>query len=109
MGDIFAADILDWQQVRPELTSGVQGRTLLDGGVKIVLTRVGPGGGFPPHRDAYGHLFYFLSGTGIVRVGENEAEAVPGLVVRVSPGELHSYENAGSADLTLISVNVPPP
>jgi hypothetical protein len=32
MREIFEADSLDWQQVRPEVTSGVYGRTLLDTG-----------------------------------------------------------------------------
>ena len=106
MSEIFAADLLEWRQVRPEVTSGVYGRTLLDAGVRIVLTRVDPGGGFRPHRDPYGHMFYFLTGEGIIRVEENSAQAAPGLVVQVAPGELHSYENTGSSVLTLLSVNI---
>ena len=108
MGEIFGADTLEWQPVRPDAARSVYGKTLLDAGVKIVLTRVAPGGNFSPHRDPYGHMFYFLAGTGIVRVEEKEMPAVPGLVVRVAPGELHSYENTGDGDLTLITVNVPP-
>ncbi len=107
MGKIFGTDSLEWQPVRPDVTREVYGKTLLEGGMKIVLTRVAPGGIFAPHRDPYGHLFYFLAGCGTVRVGDRETEAGPGLVVRVAPGELHSYENTGADDLTLISVNVP--
>ncbi len=107
MSEIFRTEALEWQPVRPDVTQGVYGKTLLDVGMKIVLTRVAPGGSFAPHRDPYGHLFYFLAGCGIVRVGDWETEAGPGLVVRVAPGELHSYENTGADDLTLISVNVP--
>jgi mannose-6-phosphate isomerase-like protein (cupin superfamily) len=108
MSEIFEADLLEWQPVRPEIASGVFGRTFLDDGVKIVLTRLAPGGSFAPHRDPYGHLFYFLAGEGVVRIGEREMHAVSGLVVRVDPGELHSYENTGTGDLMLVSVNVPP-
>jgi len=108
MSDIFKADDLEWQPVRPEMTNGVFGKTLLDGIVKIVLTQVTPGGGFLSHRDPYGHLFYFLVGEGIVRVEGTELRAGPGLVVRVAPGESHSYENRGSGDMNLISVNLPP-
>ena len=108
MSEIFTVDVLDWQPVRPEVTCGVYGKALLEDGVKIVLTRVAPGGSFSPHRDPYGHLFYFLAGEGIVRVEEREMRAGPGLVVRVEPGESHSYENTGREDLTLISANVPP-
>jgi hypothetical protein len=42
-----------------------------------------------------------------VRVGEEESRARPGLVVRVAAGEDHSYENRGTEELRLISVNVP--
>lgn len=108
MGEIFDADTLDWQPVRPDAARDVYGKALLDAGVKIVLTRVAPGGSFSPHRDPYGHMFYFLAGAGIVRVEEKEIPTGPGVVVRVAPGELHSYENTGDGDLTLISVNVPP-
>ncbi len=98
---------VEWQAVRPELTRGVYGRTLYDDGVKVVLTRVAPGGIFRTHRDDYGHVFYFLSGEGVVAVAGSRFEARPELVVRVTAGELHSYENTGTQDLMLISLNVP--
>ena len=100
-------DALDWQALRPDVAHGVFGKTLLDDGTKMMLVRVEPGGGFASHCDGYGHLFYFLSGEGSVRVGEEESRARPGLVVRVAAGEAHSYENGGAAELLLISVNVP--
>ena len=109
MGQIVDVAELEWQPVRPDVAREVVGKTLLADGVKIVLTRVVPGGGFSMHRDDYGHLFYFLGGEGIVRVGENQYPAHPGLVVRVAAGEPHAYENTGSVDLTLLSVNVPGP
>ncbi len=108
MGEIFETEALEWQPVRPDVTREVYGKTLLEDDMKIVLTRVAPGGSFAPHRDPYGHLFYFLAGSGIVRVGDRKTEAGPGLAVRVAPGEPHSYENTGSDDLMLISVNLPP-
>ncbi len=108
MSNIFTTDSMEWQPVRPEITRNVFGKTLFDDGMKVVLTRVAPGGGFPSHRDPYGHLFYFLSGEGIVRLEETEIPVQPGLVVRVAPGEQHSYENRGTDDLLLVSVNLPP-
>jgi quercetin dioxygenase-like cupin family protein len=98
---------LEWQPVRPDLAQGVYGKTLMANGLKVVLTCVAPGGGFPVHRDDYGHLFYFLSGEGFVRVGEKQLEARPGLVVRVAVGEAHAYGNTGTEDMTLVSLNVP--
>jgi tRNA-Thr(GGU) m(6)t(6)A37 methyltransferase TsaA len=100
---------LEWQPIRPDVAHGVHGKTILDEGVKVVLTRVVPGGAFAAHRDAYGHAFYFLSGEGLVTVGERRFAVQPGQVVRVAAGEVHAYENTGPADLLLISLNVPAP
>lgn len=98
---------LEWQPVRPDVARGVYGKTLLAEGVKVVLTRVAPGGRFSMHQDDYGHLFYFLDGEGLVWVGEKRFKAQAGLAVRVAAGEAHAYENTGTKALTLISVNVP--
>ena len=111
MNSSMAVDVtsLEWEPVRPDVSRQVYGKTLLADGVKVVLTRVAPGGAFPLHRDPYGHLFYFLDGQGLVYVGDARLEARPGLVVRVARGEAHGYENTGAGDLTLISMNVPEP
>jgi mannose-6-phosphate isomerase-like protein (cupin superfamily) len=107
MAEAFGIDSLEWLPVRPAITEGVFGRTLMSDGTKIVLTRVAPGGKFSNHRDNYDHLFYFLSGQGIVRAGEMAFDARPGLVLRVPAGEVHSYENTGAVDLELLSLNLP--
>lgn len=107
MSQIREVASIEWEPVRPEVTHDIFGRTLMADGVKVVLTRVAPGGEFRTHRDQYGHLFYFLSGEGIVRVNDQEVKAKPGLIVRVLPGEAHAYANIGTEDLTLISLNLP--
>ncbi len=107
MSQISQVTTLDWEPVRPEVTHDIFGRTLMADGVKVVLTRVAPGGAFKTHRDKYGHLFYFLSGEGIIRVNEQEVKAQPGLIVRIMPGEAHAYANTGKEDLVLISLNLP--
>jgi quercetin dioxygenase-like cupin family protein len=106
VGKVFDAASLEWQPVRPDVATGVFGKTLLANGLKVVLTRVEPGGRFSAHRDDYGHLFYFLSGQGLVSVGGKEFEARPGLTVKVTKGEDHAYENTGTEELMLISVNI---
>jgi mannose-6-phosphate isomerase-like protein (cupin superfamily) len=98
---------LEWMAVRPDVAQQVYGKSLLDEGTKMVLIRVAPGGGFAPHRDAYGHLFFFLAGEGVAGVGEVEVPAKPGLIVRIAAGEPHWYRNTGQEELTLISVNIP--
>ncbi len=107
MSIVFDAGSLEWKPVRPDMTRGVYGKTLSTDGVKIVLTRVEPGGSVSRHIDDYGHLFYFLSGEGLIRLGQRQSRAREGTVVRVEEGEAHAYENTGTEDLTLISVNMP--
>ncbi len=106
MAKLIDTNLQDWQPVRPALTEGVSGQLLRDGPTKIVLTRVMPGGVFLPHRDSYGHLFYFLSGAGMVLLGEERIEVGAGICLQIEAGELHGYENCGREDLLLISVNL---
>ncbi len=98
---------LEWQPVRPDVARDVFGKTLLGGTVKVVLMRVAPGGRCSEHVDAYGHLFYFQSGEGIVRVDGEEQRAQAGQVFQIAPGQVHAYENTGADDLVLISMNLP--
>jgi quercetin dioxygenase-like cupin family protein len=107
ISNIFDIATMEWKPVRPEITEGVFGKALLDDKVKAVLTRVTPGGKFKPHADKYGHLFYFLSGDGVVQVGEQSHKAVAGVTVQVPAGVQHSYENTGKTDLLLVSMNLP--
>ena len=107
MGNIIDVDLLEWETVRPDVSHGVYGKTLLNTGVKLVLTRVLPGGGFMAHRDAYGHLLYFIGGSGEIVIGGEEVSIKPGLVVKVETGEEHYYTSSADVGLTLLSVNIP--
>lgn len=104
---VIRAAQLEWQRVRPDVAHGVYGRTLLADGLKVTLTRVEPGGAFGMHRDDYGHLFYFIGGTGRVEVEDQQVKAEPGLAVQVAAGAAHAYANTGTEDLVLISINIP--
>lgn len=107
MGEAYNAASLEWQPIRPDVAHGVYGKSLLADGIKLILTRVEVGGKFDRHQDNYEHLFFFLSGEGVVWVQDKWFKVVPGLAVRVTAGETHSYENTGNLDLMLISVNLP--
>ena len=96
----------DWQPIRPELTTGVFGKLLLDGPSKIVLTKVEPGGGFHPHRDPYSHLFHIISGRDLVTVETQELKIFAGMSLQVDAGETHAYKNSGQEQLVLISINL---
>ena len=106
MSAMFDISSVEWQPVRPDVALGVFGKALLDGNVKAVLTRVEPRGKFKMHRDKYAHLFYFLSGEGVVRVGGKKLNAHPGMIAQIDAGESHGYENTGTEDLVLISLNL---
>jgi quercetin dioxygenase-like cupin family protein len=107
MNALFDLAPLPWKPVRPEVTAGITGKAMLDGPLKVVLTRVEPGGRFSPHVDAYAHLFYFLSGQGAVWIGGARSEARPGVVAQIDAGVEHAYENTGKEDLVLVSLNIP--
>jgi quercetin dioxygenase-like cupin family protein len=107
MAEFLDSESIPWHPVRPEITRDVSGKILLDGPTKAVLTRVAPGGRFAPHRDPYAHLFYILEGEGRVLAGTEERAVGPGSVVRVPAGELHGYENTGTEEIILLSLNLP--
>ena len=107
MSNIIDVDLLEWETVRPDVAHGVYGKTLLNAGVKLVLTRVLPSGGFTAHRDGYGHLLYFIGGSGKIGIGGEEVSIKPGLVVRVETGEEHYYTCSADEELTLLAVNIP--
>ncbi len=96
-----------WRPLRTDVAHGVLATVLHEKGVTVQLVRVEPGGAFSAHVDSYGHLFHFLGGEGTVMAGGREVPIRPGLVVRVSPGEPHSYRNTGAGELTLLSLNIP--
>jgi len=106
MSHLLDASALQWQPHRPDVAHGVFGKTILSGNVKVTLVRVVPGGAFTTHRDAWGHLFLFLGGEGRAVVGEQNFDVRAETVVTVPPGVAHSYENTGSSDLTLVSMNL---
>jgi quercetin dioxygenase-like cupin family protein len=107
MNHLFNLSNREWKPVRPEITTGVFGKAMLEGDLKAVLTRVEPGGKFRMHTDTYGHLFYFLSGEGTVWVAGEKTEARRGVVAQVDAGVAHAYENTGQEDLVLVSLNIP--
>jgi mannose-6-phosphate isomerase-like protein (cupin superfamily) len=72
------------------------------------LGLIGPGGSSKPHRDPYNHAFYFIRGTGSVQVADETAKLVPGTIVRVPKGKVHSFVNTGEEDLVFLVIYDPP-
>lgn len=107
---VYELEELDWKAPRKDLTKGVFERSLVPReltDVKIVLTRVEPGGIFSPHKDPYHHVFYFIKGHGEGQLRDESYEIKPNLMVEIPAGELHGYKNTGEEDLLLITVNIP--
>ena len=107
MAEFIELDDLDALPLRPELAIGVLGQVLLEGPVRVVLTRVEPGGTFTGHRDAYGHLFLTLEGCGEVFGDFGRRTLDRGRLVRIEAGEVHGYANPGSATWVLLTFNLP--
>ena len=75
--------------------------------VKILLTKVEPGGEFPEHIDNYHHVMYFIKGEGKAILDRKSIEIRPNLLLEIPAGTNHGYKNTGGDDLILITVNIP--
>lgn len=93
--------------LRPDLATGVSGQLLLEKPMRVVLTRVEPGGSFAPHRDPYGHLFLTLEGSGEVSGDFGRRQVSIGSLVRIEAGESHGYANPGAVPWILLTFNLP--
>ncbi len=99
----------EWKETRPKDTINVFGKSLIPqewSDVKMVLTKVETQGEFSTHIDDYHHVFYYLEGSGIGWIDDEEYEIKPGLVVEVPAGKRHGYRNTGSQELMLITLNI---
>ncbi|MFQ5592958.1 MAG: cupin domain-containing protein [Anaerolineae bacterium] len=77
--------------------------------LSCVLVEVAPGARSRPHRHITGEEIYFVvSGTGVVHLGNHTQTISPGHVVHIPPGVRHVVENDSSTSLRLLVVNAPP-
>lgn len=63
----------------------------------------------PHHHDRQEEVFYCLSGTGRIRVGEETFDVRPGSCVFVPPGALHQLVNTDSEEVLRILCATAPP
>ncbi|NHJ86874.1 MAG: cupin domain-containing protein [Asgard group archaeon] len=99
---------LDWVETRKDLTSKILTKELVPKNIiieKMTLTRVEPGGVFRTHVDSYHHIFYFLTGNGIITIDSKQYTIKPEMVVTIPAGTSHGYENTGKNELMLITIN----
>jgi quercetin dioxygenase-like cupin family protein len=103
-------------QIREFSNSGVTSRQLLfpenSSSTRLTITRVTvkPGARNPPHRHpASEQVWIALRGHGNLHLEAERIESfVEGDVVRFEDGDLHGFENTGSADFEYLSVTSPP-
>jgi len=60
------------------------------------------------HTDCH-HLFYVLSGRGILHVDEGKYRLAPGTVAVVAPSEVHWFENDSGENFSFVEFWGPPP
>ena len=73
------------------------------------LTIIGRGSSSNPHlHDESEEVFYVISGTGRIKVGEEEEEIAPGSCIYIPPKTLHQLLNTGQAELKVFAVTSPP-
>ncbi|MHA2500828.1 MAG: cupin domain-containing protein [Candidatus Hodarchaeales archaeon] len=107
---LYELSDLEWKVLRENLTEKVFGKSLIPQdltNVKIILTKVEPGGEFSLHKDPYHHVFYFITGRGVGWLGNQTYPIQPETIVDVPAGVSHGYKNTGKTDLMLLTVNIP--
>ena len=68
-----------------------------------------PGGETAEHyHRAAEEIYYFVSGAGRMRLGDEESEVGPGETVVIPPGTRHKLQNTGSEPLVLLCCSSPP-
>jgi len=76
---------------------------------QLVLMAIPEGGeiGGEVH-EGHDQLLYFVSGTGVAKIGETEFEVADGDVSMVPSGIFHNFRNTGSGMLKLFTTYSPP-
>ncbi len=73
------------------------------------VTIIGPGSSSNPHlHDDAEEIFYVISGTGRIKVEEEEEDIAPGSCIFIPPKSLHQLLNTGQVELRVLAVTSPP-
>jgi quercetin dioxygenase-like cupin family protein len=68
------------------------------------VCEIAPGGVLDLHRHPPLELYYFLEGTGVVRIGDREQRVVPGTTISIPGNVPHGIRNDGPGLLKLFYV-----
>jgi len=73
------------------------------------LPIIGGGSSSNPHlHDDAEEIFYVISGSGRIKVGEEEEDIAPGSCIFIPPKTLHQLLNTGHEELRVLAVTSPP-
>ena len=70
----------------------------------LAIARLEPGKEISSHVDPMEEIYMVMSGTGLMRVGDEEKEVGPGDATWLPKGLPHSLANTGSEDLVILVV-----
>lgn len=73
----------------------------------LAIARMEPGKDISSHVDPMEEIYMVLSGTGLMRVGDEEKEVRPGDATWLPKGLPHSLVNTGQEDLVILVVASP--
>ena len=73
---------------------------------QVMLVRMAPGVLSPQRRHPHPQIFYVLSGSGRLELDDRVYQLKAGDAVRVLHGELHGFENTGSAELVMLEIQL---
>jgi mannose-6-phosphate isomerase-like protein (cupin superfamily) len=81
--------------------SGIRNQSLAE-------ARLPPGRATIPHHHAKTEeIYYILSGTGDMTLGEDSRSVVPGDAIAIPPGERHTIRNTGPDELVFLCMCAP--
>ena len=75
--------------------------------VRITLQEYAPGGSHAAHRhETLEQVYIMVSGTGRMTLGDEEFDAIPGMMIHVPPYVDHHILNVGDGDLVHYLINI---
>ena len=84
----------------------LDGRTLKELGF-FAIAILPPGNEIEPHRDVMEEIYFILSGSGEMRVGDETRQVGPGDATWIPVGSLHALKNNGDEDCVILVVASP--
>ena len=74
----------------------------------LAEARLSPGHRTTPHHHPQAEeIYYVLSGSGVMTIGDETRDVIPGDAIAIPPGQRHTIINTGSDDLVFLCMCAP--